>query len=387
MQERIGPVTQLRGAAGALGRRPGVAVAERRDAACWSSAARRALAARAAAHRRWRPASGAATAARPTAPADQRPEDGASLCWDVAAARRAARAARPRGRRARAGRRPARSRSSPRGCATSRPTARSSLIARGVLNLTHREGHDRVVPVVPGERDDRARADAVDGVRGAGRPRAAARGLADLLAVDLAVARAGDADRRRARGSSCRCAARRRSTRRCARSAPPESARGAREGVLRARARSGRVVHHDLATGAVDVEFPWIDHRHVLTESGTLLGERNVVHYRSTEGDPLSADGARARSTSSWSAATGARASAVRSEMTCDRDALPRHHRARRLRGRGAPVRARAGRTRSRGTADEDDPLVLVRGPRDRAARARPDLPAQRGSTRGGARS
>ena len=31
------------------------------------------------------------------------------------------------------------------------PDGGSSLVARGVLNLTHREGHDRVVALVPGE--------------------------------------------------------------------------------------------------------------------------------------------------------------------------------------------------------------------------------------------
>ncbi len=28
---------------------------------------------------------------------------------------------------------------------------RSLLVSRGLLNLTHREGHDRVVPLIPGE--------------------------------------------------------------------------------------------------------------------------------------------------------------------------------------------------------------------------------------------
>ena len=31
------------------------------------------------------------------------------------------------------------------------PDGRSLLVSRGLLNLTHREGHDRVVPLTPGE--------------------------------------------------------------------------------------------------------------------------------------------------------------------------------------------------------------------------------------------
>ena len=48
-------------------------------------------------------------------------------------------------------------------------------------------------------------------------------------------------------------------------------------------------MHRSIADRAIDVEFPWIDHVHTLPESGTELAERNVVHYRLHEGDPLSA--------------------------------------------------------------------------------------------------
>ena len=112
------------------------------------------------------------------------------------------------------------------------PDGSSSLIARGVLNLTHREGHDRVVPARAGRADDRARADAVDGVRRAGRPRAAARGLADVLALDLAVARAGHADRRGGARLELPVRARVGATRRCRPFGPPESGAALAEGVL-----------------------------------------------------------------------------------------------------------------------------------------------------------
>ena len=80
-------------------------------------------------------------------------------------------------------------------------------------------------------------------------------------------------------------------------------------------------MHRDLAAGTVDVEFPWIDHRHVITDSATELAERNVVHYRLREGDPLSAavdcevEVELARG--DWRTRV-----AVRSTMTCDRDAF-----------------------------------------------------------------
>ena len=47
------------------------------------------------------------------------------------------------------------------------------------------------------------------------------------------------------------------------------------------------------------------------------------------------------------------------------------------VRGRPAASTRAPGRTRSRGTAYEDDPVELVRGPRGRPPRARPDLHAQ----------
>ncbi len=50
-----------------------------------------------------------------------------------------------------------------------------------------------------------------------------------------------------------------------------------------------RRVRRDLATEAVEVEFAWIDSRLQLPDSGTELGERNVTYYRIVEGDPLSA--------------------------------------------------------------------------------------------------
>ena len=99
---------------------------------------------------------------------------------------------------------------------------------------------------------------------------------------------------------------------------PPESGAAlAKEYSL--QGPTGRVVHHDLASGTADVEFPWIDHRHVITDSGTLLAERNVAHYAVTEGDPLSA-AVRVEVDLELGRGDWQTSVQVRSEMTCDRE-------------------------------------------------------------------
>ena len=249
-------------------------------------------------------------------PADQQPEDGASLCWDTE----------PLGERAEllghvvaelevAADRPA-AFVVARLCDVA-PDGSSSLIARGVLNLTHREGHDRVVPVVPGEAmtvrvpmqstayavpaGHRLRLavsptywpwiwpspEAVTLTAGAARVELPVRGPSEL---DAALRPFG----------------------------PPESGAAlAKEYSL--QGPTGRIVHHDLASGTADVEFPWIDHRHVITDSGTLLAERNVAHYAVTEGDPLSAS-VRVEVDLELGRGDWQTSVQVRSAMTCDRE-------------------------------------------------------------------
>jgi putative CocE/NonD family hydrolase len=252
-------------------------------------------------------------------PADQRPEDGASLCWDSepvaertellghAAAVLELEVDRPLAAVV------------VRLCDVA-PDGSSSLIARGVLNLTHREGHDRVDPLVPGE-------PVVVRVPMQSTSYAVPAGHVLRLAVsptywpwvwpspepvtltvvsggesrvELPVRTVSELDAGlRAFGAP--------------ESAPALSKEYSRVGTL------GRTVHRDLAAGTVDVEFPWIDQRFVLTESGMELAERNVVHYRLTDGDPLSAavdcevEVELARG--DWRTRV-----AVRSSMTCDRD-------------------------------------------------------------------
>ena len=97
---------------------------------------------------------------------------------------------------------------SPRGWTTWRRAALSKLVTTQVFNLTHRDGHEhperpRAGPAIR-RSTVRARRDRP---RLPGRPPAARRRLADLLAVGVAVAGAGHAQRvrRRRACSSCRC--------------------------------------------------------------------------------------------------------------------------------------------------------------------------------------
>ncbi len=80
-----------------------------------------------------------------------------------------------------------------------------------------------------------------------------------------------------------------------------------------------RRVRRDLATGAVEVEFAWIDSTVELPESGIKMGERNVTYYRIVEGDPLSArvdcDIEVTLGREEWGVRTE-----VRSSMTADRE-------------------------------------------------------------------
>ena len=123
------------------------------------------------------------------------------------------------------------------------PGGASLLVTRGQLNLTHREGHDRVVPLVPGEPVSRARAAGRDRPPLLGRLAPARRALADVLAAGLAVARAGHARSRGGRELDRAAALRRRNGPGGAGTLP---ARGA-AGLPDDRARPGPRGAHDHA--------------------------------------------------------------------------------------------------------------------------------------------
>ncbi len=219
-------------------------------------------------------------------PGDQRTEDGASLCWDFdpleerlellghAAAVLELEADRPNALVA------------VRLCDVA-PDGSSSLIARGVLNLAHREGHDRVVALAPGD---------VVAVRVPMQSTAYAvpAGHALRLAVSPTywpwVWPSPEPVTLTVSGGAVELPVRRPSPGDDALRAfdVPEWAPDPPEEVL-ASGPTGRFVTRDLAVGAAETRFDWVDSRSRLGASATELGERNVVRFRLVEGDPLSA--------------------------------------------------------------------------------------------------
>jgi hypothetical protein len=196
------------------------------------------------------------------------------------------------------------------------PDGTSTLIARGALNLTHREGHDRVVPMVPGER-------ATVRVEMQSTAYAVPAGHALRLAVSptywpwiwpspepVALTVAGGRVELPVRSPSALDAELRPF-------GPPEAAPGLTVEPRRI-GPTGRRVTRDLASGAVDVAFLWKDGAEVIADTATELAERNEVHYRVGD-DPLSAEAEAAvevgLARGDWRSRV-----AVRGTMTCDRD-------------------------------------------------------------------
>lgn len=202
------------------------------------------------------------------------------------------------------------------------PDGASTLVTRGILNLTHRHGHDRVDLLEPGERfvarvPLQSTAYAVPPghrVRLALSPTYWPWAWPSPDPVTLTVFSGGESrvelPVRRAGAPDGPVPA----------FGPPEAASGLE--VERLAGVPGRHVRRDLATGTVEVVFDWTgDGRSRLVATGTELYEHNVTTYCIDEGDPLSAavrcevevglarDGWRPRV-------------AVTGEMTADRDSF-----------------------------------------------------------------
>ena len=224
---------QRRGSARPLGRRGRLALrAHRNRATCASRPAasagrpRRAVSHRFAPDRRAAPpAAGWSTRLR-----DQREDDALSLCFDSEPLVRAHRD--PRSTRSERWSSP---RTGPSPFVVARlcdvaPDGRVTRVSYGMLNLTHRAGHEAWEPLVPGQAGRGDRPPERRGLRLPARPPPAARALERLLAARLALAGTGPAHAlTEASLLACPCAHPIRATRTCAPSSH-RSARGRRSG-------------------------------------------------------------------------------------------------------------------------------------------------------------
>ena len=220
---------------------------------------------------------------------DQRPDDGASLCWESEPLP---------GRVELLGRGHLRlvvSVDQPvamlavRVCDVA-PDGASTLIARGLLNLSRREGHDRSVPMPVGERvavrvPFQSTAYAVPAghrirlaVSNTYWPWAWPSPEPSTLTVHCGCPSTLSLPRRRASDLDASLAA----------FGPPESGTSLASETTMLRP-GGRRVRRDLATGEIEVEFDWHASGERIVSTGTEMREENVTTYRIIEGDPLSA--------------------------------------------------------------------------------------------------
>jgi uncharacterized protein len=198
------------------------------------------------------------------------------------------------------------------------PDGASTLIARGVLNLTHRDGHDRTEPmpaepvVVRVQMQSTAYAvPAGHRLRLAISPTYWPWAWPSPEPVTLSV-HSGRLELPVRGASELDCALREFDEPSSSPDLETEKSGGART----------RRVRRDLATGAVEVEFDWMgDSRTLIAESGTELGERNVTYYRIAEGDPLSAQVQCEVDVTLRRGDWDVRAE-VRSSMSCDHDSF-----------------------------------------------------------------
>lgn len=221
---------------------------------------------------------------------DQRFDDGASLCWDTP----------PLSERiellGKAELRLPVSVDTPQALVVARlcdvaPDGASTLVARGVLNLSRREGHDRTVPMpidtaVTVTIPFQATAYAIPAghrirlaITNAYWPLTWPSPQPGTLTVHCGPDAVLLLPRRAASGGA----------------APEPSGFGPPEtgtplAIETTMLRTGgRVTTRDLATGEVTIRFDWHPARTLIAELQTEIGEENATTYRIVEGDPLSA--------------------------------------------------------------------------------------------------
>jgi len=220
---------------------------------------------------------------------DQRPDDGASLCWDSAPlAERVELLGKAEAQLELSVDRPW-TLVAVRVCDVA-PDGRSTLVARGLLNLARREGHDRSVPMPVNEA-------LVVRVPLQSTAYAIPAGHRIRLAVSntywpMAWPSPQPSTLTVLCGSrSLLSLPRRRPGEFDARLRPFEVAEhGTPLASEKQMVRDcGRRVRRELSTGAIELEFDWHGSRTRIIATGTEMGEENVTTYRIVEGDPLSA--------------------------------------------------------------------------------------------------
>jgi uncharacterized protein len=169
------------------------------------------------------------------------------------------------------------------------PDGASTLIARGVLNLTHRDGHDRADPMPAGPVRVRVPMQSTAYAVPAGHrlrlaisptywpwlwpspePVTLSIHSGGESRLELPIRQDGDLDSRLRQFEEPVAA--------------PEVE------VQQTGETPTRCIRRELASGVVEVEFDWMgDTRTVFAESGLEMGEHNVTRYRIVEGNPLSA--------------------------------------------------------------------------------------------------
>ena len=220
---------------------------------------------------------------------DQRPDDGASLCWDSAPlADRAELLGKGEAQLELSVDRPL-ALVAVRVCDVA-PDGRSTLVARGLLNLARREGHDRSVPMPVNEAvvvrvPLQSTAYAIPAghrirlaVSNTYWPMAWPSPQPATLTIVCGARSVLSLPRRRASDLDAQLRDF---------EAPEHGTPLASETkMLR---DGGRRVRKDLSTGETELEFDWHGSRTRIIATGTEMGEENVTTYRIVEGDPLTA--------------------------------------------------------------------------------------------------
>jgi uncharacterized protein len=167
------------------------------------------------------------------------------------------------------------------------PTGESLLITRGLLNLTHRDSHERPEPLEPGRRYEiRVRLDAI--------AQAVPAGHALRLAVSTVywpwAWPSPEAVTLTLHGGALQLPVREPRDERLREFGPPEQAEPLPQEIIEP-GRTNRVQSYDLATGTRGIRFEWdVGGRRRLIANGIEMVDNNVTVYRIVDNDPLSAE-------------------------------------------------------------------------------------------------